>query len=65
MVASSESRLAQGIADRWNSGVVRSSQSGPIAYAGRPLRSRDAGYWEDSDGGCRWRLGAVVRYKPV
>ena len=44
-VASSPAKLAGGEADRWDSGRVASEHTTHIAYAGSPLRSRDACHW--------------------
>ncbi|MCA1810080.1 MAG: family 78 glycoside hydrolase catalytic domain [Lentisphaerae bacterium] len=38
--------LALGRADLWDSGVVRSSQSALVSYAGEPLQSGQAYYWQ-------------------
>lgn len=44
-VASTPEKLAAGQGDRWDSRRVESNQSTHIAYAGRPLKSRDACHW--------------------
>jgi alpha-L-rhamnosidase len=44
-VASSFEKLNRGEADRWDSGRIESSQTTHVAYAGAPLRSRDACHW--------------------
>lgn len=46
LVASSESRLKSGQADLWDSGKVDSDQSVLVAYAGKPLTSRQRCYWK-------------------
>lgn len=43
--ASSIERLLTGRPDLWDSGIVRSKSMNQIAYAGRPLRSRDRCWW--------------------
>jgi alpha-L-rhamnosidase len=45
LVASSVARLARGLGDRWDSGVVRSPASSQIEYRGSPLVSRAACHW--------------------
>lgn len=44
-VASSPERLAAGAIDLWDSGRVPGPQTVHVAYAGRPLRSRDVCHW--------------------
>lgn len=46
LVASDPNLLAQDQGDRWDSGKVASDQSVHVAYAGRPLASRDACHWK-------------------
>ena len=46
LVASRPELLSVNRADLWNSGVVSSSQSVLVPYAGRKLRSRQACYWK-------------------
>jgi alpha-L-rhamnosidase len=46
LVASSESALAQNQGDLWDTGKVASDQTAHIAYAGKPLISREACYWK-------------------
>jgi alpha-L-rhamnosidase len=61
-VASTPAKLAAGDVDRWDSARVASDQTTHIAYAGAPLRSRDA---------CHWQVeiidetGATVRSAPA
>jgi alpha-L-rhamnosidase len=45
-VSSTPEGLAGEVADLWSSGLVRSSQSTQVPYAGTPLRSRQRGYWK-------------------
>ncbi len=45
-VASTPEKLSAGAADRWDSGRIASDQTIQIAYAGVPLRSRDACCWQ-------------------
>ena len=45
-VASTAAKLAAGDADRWDSGRVASAATAHISYAGRPLASRDACFWQ-------------------
>lgn len=45
-VASSAQALADGHADRWDSGRVESDRTNQIEYAGTPLRSRDRCHWD-------------------
>lgn len=46
LVASSAEKLAAGEGDLWDSGKVDTSQSVQVAYAGKPLKSRDECYWK-------------------
>jgi hypothetical protein len=46
LVASCEARLQEGKADRWDSGKIVSDQSTHVAYAGRPLASRERCFWK-------------------
>lgn len=45
-VASSAERLAQGGADRWDSGRIGGDRTTQVPYGGAPLGSRDACYWQ-------------------
>jgi alpha-L-rhamnosidase len=45
LVASSASLLKKGVGDLWDSGKVASDQSTQVAYAGKPLGSRQACFW--------------------
>ncbi len=45
LVASSPALLAEAAADMWNSGRVNSPQAMHVAYAGKPLVSRQSCYW--------------------
>jgi alpha-L-rhamnosidase len=45
-VASDAEKLASGQADLWDSGKVQSSQTLHVEYAGKPLTSRQIGYWD-------------------
>jgi alpha-L-rhamnosidase len=60
-VASTPEKLTRGKADLWDSDRVKSNQTTHIAYAGRPLRSRDVCHWcvEVWD-----EAGNAVRSKP-
>lgn len=61
-VASTPVKLAAGAADRWDSGRVESAQTAHVAYAGEPLRSRDACHWQVEI----WdETGASVRSAPA
>ncbi|WP_415907422.1 family 78 glycoside hydrolase catalytic domain [Oleiharenicola sp. Vm1] len=61
-VASTQVKLAAGVADRWDSGRVESAQTAHVAYAGEPLRSRDACHWQVEI----WdETGASVRSAPA
>jgi alpha-L-rhamnosidase len=44
-VASTPEKLAAGKADFWDSGRIESNQTTHVAYAGKPLRSRDVCHW--------------------
>lgn len=44
-VASTTEKLAEDKGDLWDSGRVESNQTTHIAYAGRPLRSREVCHW--------------------
>ena len=44
-VASALKKLAAGEGDCWDSGRVESNQTTHVAYAGRPLKSREICYW--------------------
>jgi len=44
-VATTPAKLAEGEGDRWDSGRVESNQTTHVAYAGRPLRSREVCHW--------------------
>lgn len=46
LVASTLDRLESGSADLWDSGKVPASTEPLVAYAGRPLGSRQRGYWK-------------------
>ena len=59
IAASSLEKLNEGQADVWNSGVIRSSNSVNITYAGKPLHSGQRVYWKVRV----WdRLGNKSRY---
>jgi alpha-L-rhamnosidase len=61
-VASSPEPLAAGAADLWDSGRVTGAQTVHVAYAGRPLRSRDVCHWAVEV----WdETGAVVSSPPA
>jgi alpha-L-rhamnosidase len=61
-VASSQQKLACDEADRWDSGRVESNQTVHLAYAGAPLRSRDACHWSVEV----WdETGAAMRSTPA
>ena len=45
LVASAREELVRGEGDRWDSGRVESTATAHIAYAGRPLDSRDVCHW--------------------
>jgi len=44
-VASTSEQLAKNAADLWDSGRIESNQTTHVAYAGKPLRSRDVCHW--------------------
>ena len=46
LVASSPKLLAEGKGDLWDSGQVDSDVTNQVAYAGRPLQSRERCYWK-------------------
>ena len=46
LVASSPTLLAEGQGDLWDSGQVDSDVTNQVAYAGRPLQSRECCYWK-------------------
>ncbi|HEY1661648.1 MAG TPA: family 78 glycoside hydrolase catalytic domain [Verrucomicrobiae bacterium] len=46
LVASSKKNLDKGIGDLWSSGKISSSQSIQVAYAGKPLVSREECFWK-------------------
>ena len=46
LVASTPERLAKDQVDMWDSGRILSDQSMQVAYAGKPLLSRQACYWK-------------------
>ncbi len=63
LVASSAETLARNVGDLWDSGKVASDQSTLVAYAGRPLGSRESCVWKvrvwDKDGnGSNWSEAA-------
>jgi alpha-L-rhamnosidase len=70
-VASSPEQLAAGAADLWDSGRVEGAQTVHVAYAGRPLRSRDVCHWAvevwDETGAAvssapaRWSMGLLEK----
>jgi alpha-L-rhamnosidase len=70
-VASAPGKLTGGRADLWDSGRVESNQTTHIAYAGKPLRSRDVCHWcvevWDEDGGTTrskptlWTMGLLKK----
>jgi alpha-L-rhamnosidase len=45
IVASSQTLLQEGVGDLWSSGKVSSGQSHLVAYRGKPLKSRQQGFW--------------------
>jgi len=70
LVASSPAKLAKDTGDLWDSGKVESDRSIQIAYAGRPLISRQPCHWKvrvwDQDGKpsdwstpAEWRMGLL------
>jgi len=46
LVASSMQKLNAGEGDIWNSGIVKSSQSQWVSYAGQPLKSNGRYFWK-------------------
>jgi len=58
LVASSAEQLTKNSGDLWDSGQVASDQTVNIAYAGKPLVSRQQCYWKvrvwDNSGQARW-----------
>jgi alpha-L-rhamnosidase len=46
VVASSESNLAAGNGDLWDSGKVTSDQTSQIVYRGKPLAARQSAWWK-------------------
>jgi Alpha-L-rhamnosidase N-terminal domain./Bacterial alpha-L-rhamnosidase. len=46
LVASSMQKLNAGEGDVWNSGIVKSSQSQWVSYAGQPLKSNGRYFWK-------------------
>lgn len=70
VVATRRAALEAGQADLWDSGLVPSGDMRHVAYAGRPLRSREHAWWsvrvERSDGTvsdwsppARWTMGLL------
>ena len=61
-VAGTPEILAAGQADLWDSGRVESAQTTHVAYAGRPLRSREICHWQVE----AWdETGAALRSAPA
>ena len=60
IVSSTAEKLQSGIADLWDSGKVVSDQSAQIAYAGKPLHSREAAYWQVQVWDQRGRLRSSI-----
>ncbi len=71
LVAGSAKQLAAGAGDLWDSGKVASDETQHIAYAGKPLVSRQACFWKvkvwDAAGGesawsptARWSMGLLA-----
>jgi alpha-L-rhamnosidase len=58
LVASSAAQLAKNSGDLWDSGKISSADTVNIAYAGRPLNSREPCFWKvrawDQDGKAQW-----------
>ena len=58
LVASSSARLARNIGDLWDSGKVPGHEQNNIAYAGKPIASRQICYWKvriwDGEGSAKW-----------
>ncbi|MCX6903435.1 MAG: hypothetical protein NTW03_08160 [Verrucomicrobia bacterium] len=75
LVASSDEKLKAGQADLWDSGKVTSDQSIQIAYAGKPLASRQRCVWRvrvwDQDGNTAesapafWEMGLLQASPPT
>lgn len=72
LVSSSEETLARDEGDLWDSGRVESDQSVHVAYAGRPLQSRQSCFWKvrtwDNHGNAskwsksaRWSMGMLAQ----
>ncbi len=70
LVATDPEKLEQGIGDLWDTGKVSGDQTSQIVYAGLPLESRTASYWQvrvwDKDGApsdwsavSRWSMGLL------
>ncbi len=73
-VASSLEKLAEGIADLWDSGKVASAQTAHIVYGGPALAARQRAWWQvrawDVDGQpsawsepAWWEMGLLERYE--
>ncbi len=61
-VASTDEKLAGGVADRWDSGRVEGDATAHIVYAGAALRSREVCHWDVEI----WdETGASVRSAPA
>jgi len=70
-VASTQAKLADGEADRWDSGRVEGDATAHVVYAGSPLRSRDLCHWDvevwDETGAsvrsapARWTMGLLEK----
>jgi alpha-L-rhamnosidase len=71
LVASDESKLAEGKADLWDSGRVNSDQSLNVLYGGKPLRSGQRCYWAvriwdkaehptSYEKAARWQMGLLT-----
>jgi len=58
LVASSPAKLARGEGDLWDSGLVKTSAASQIAYAGRPLTSRQQAFWKVKVWDANWRESA-------
>jgi len=64
LVASSQSMLSKDTGDLWDSGKVQSDSTSYIAYAGKPLPSRQACFWkvkvyDQSGADCGWSVPAT------
>lgn len=46
LVSDSPSSLKEGMANLWDSGIIKSSESTQIIYKGKPLASRQKAYWK-------------------